>query len=399
MKKWVFISILPVILISSAGCRRQNRDLIYYNRAYLNVIKDAREEAFFFLARNFVPGSSIALSVDGKLVWSEGMGQASTDLEVPATRSTKYRIGQVTQVLTSLCYHQMAEAGILNPDSSVRKYVPRFPEKNYPLLLHHLADQTSGIRPATEIELFRSGFNISLEEGLQLFYGDTLLFPPGMYQYPSHFNYNLLGAVMEGVAGESFPKVIKRWVTDTLGMDQTVHDSPFITIKNRSNFYDLNLVAQVIHAPTTDLRSRMPSDGYLSTAEDLIILGNALLSSPELSESVKQKMFTLPDIRGEYPPRWGNGFLFLDDEGERKIYLSRGMTKGSGAMLIIDPETRIVLAWLINLNDSGEELPGLKIFNMFRDFKAGRYKKGETPGRYARKQLPPSPGPNPTESQ
>ena len=33
----------------------------------------------------------------------------------------------------------------------------------------------------------------------------------------------------------------------------------------------------------------------------------------------------------------------------------------------------MVLGWMTNLSDEGEELPGLKIANMFRDFLAGKY--------------------------
>ncbi len=73
---------MAFLLLLSAGCRKKGEPDRVFDRKYLKVIKDAREEAFFYLARNFVPGSSIALSIDGKLVWSEGMGQSSTDLEV-----------------------------------------------------------------------------------------------------------------------------------------------------------------------------------------------------------------------------------------------------------------------------------------------------------------------------
>lgn len=388
MKTQKTTGLLLALLLMAAGCRSSKEEVRVFDRKYLEVIRDARKEAFFFLARTSTPGSSIAVSVKGKTIWSEGFGMASTDLEVPATRYTKFRIGQVTQVLTALCYQQMVENGILHPDSAVQTYLPGFPEKREPLLLHHLAEHTSGIRPPTDAELFAKGYNVSLEKGLEIFSGDTLLFSPGMYQHASHYGYNLLGAAMEKAAGVSFPKVMKSWVTDTLGLEQTVHDNPFITIQNRSNFYDYNLVAQVIHAPTLDLRSRMPADGYLSTTEDLLKLGNALLMAPHPTKSVKEKMFTLPEVTGEYPPVWANGFLFVKEKNGNTLFVSRGMSTTSGAMLILEPEAGIVLAWLANLSDSGEEFPGLKIMNMFRDFTAGRYNRDETPGQEERKQLP-----------
>ena len=364
---------MAFLLLFPAGCRKKGETERIFDRKYLKVIKDAREEAYFYLARNFVPGSSIALSINGKLVWSEGMGEASTDLEVRANRFTKYRMGEISQVLTSLAYYRMAGAGILDPRAEVRQYLPEFPEKAYPVILQQLADHTSGIRQPTNEEKYHRGLNPSLERGIEVFSGDTLLFPPGRYQFPTTYGYNLLGRVMEKASGQDFQELIKAWVTDTLELEHTVPDNPLVTVRGRSAFYDRNLVAQTIHAVTLDLRYRMPSDGYLSTAEDLVRLGNALLDSPALSDSVRKQMMTQPLINNEFRANLGNGLLFLADRQEKPFYAVRGNIVGSGAILLIYPEEKMVLGWMTNLSDEGEELPGLKIANMFRDFLAGKY--------------------------
>ncbi len=269
----------------------------------------------------------------------------------------------------------MAEAGMLDPKAEVRKYLPEFPEKNHPLMLQHLADHTSGIRQPTNEERYQRGLNMTLEKGIELFSQDTLLFPPGRYQFSTNFGFNLLGSVMEKASGKNFSEVITHWVTDTLGLEQTVPDNPLVTIRGRSAFYDRNLVAQTIHAVTLDLRHRMPSEGYLSTAEDLVSLGNALLDSPALSDSVRHRMLTAPLVNNESRGNLGNGLLFLVDRQEKPFYAARGNIIGSGALLLIYPEEKMVLGWMTNLSDEGEELPGLKIANMFRDFLAGNYGK------------------------
>ena len=386
MKKRVLWMGLALLLIVPAGCRKSGEPERVYERKYLKVIKEARKEAFYYMVRNFVPGGSIALSIDGELVWSEGMGQASTDLEVPATRFTKYRMGEISQVLTSLGYLRMAEAGLLDPDAEVRVYLPNFPEKQYPLALHHLADHCSGIRPPTNEEKYARGLNGSLEQSINFFSGDTLLFPPGNYQLPTMYNFNLLGRIMEKTAEESFSKVIKKWVTDTLGLKNTVPDDPLITIKGRSDFYDRNLVAQTINAVTLDLRYRLPSDGYLSTAEDLVRLGNALLTSPLLSDPTRQHMFTAPLINNEFNGNFGKGLLYLRNREGRNFYAAKGNIRGSGALLLIFPDEKMVLGWMTNLSDEGEELPGLLITSLFREFLAGDDGKVEAPAQRKDKQ-------------
>ena len=47
------------------------------------------------------PGMSVAVAVDGKLVWAEGFGLADLEQCVPATPKTKLRIGSTSKPLTS----------------------------------------------------------------------------------------------------------------------------------------------------------------------------------------------------------------------------------------------------------------------------------------------------------
>ncbi len=363
------------LLILATGCHSNKEPERIFDLKYKKVLKVARQDAYFFQSRNFIPGSSIAVSIDGKLVWSEGIGQASTDLEVPATRFTKYRMGQITQVLTALAYYQLVEKGKISPQDDVRKYLPDFKEKAFPVRLQNLIDQTSGIRPVTEDESNFRGLNVNYMKAMENIAGDSLLFPPGMYQYPSFYCYNMIGGVLEKAGGMPFAKLISKFVTDTLDMRNTVPDNPLTTIKYRSDFYERNVIAQVINSTTFDYRYHLPAEGYLSTAEDLVKLGNALLSSPILSDSVKKWMVRPPILSsGEIPATWGNGLMIMQLRDGKTFYASRGLVKGSGAMLIMIPDKKIVLGWLSNLDDNVEELPGLKIAIMFKEFLEGTFR-------------------------
>ncbi len=367
---WGFLSAFLI-----AGCQQNNKAERIVEWKYLKVIREVRKEAFNYMTRNFIPGGSFAVIVKGKLVWSEGFGRASTDLEVRANRFTKYRMGQITQIMTSLAYYSMVEKGILNPEDTLRKYFPDYPDFKYKLNLQHLVDHTSGIRPANAKELNWHGLNPSILQSLDSVSKDTLLFEPGTFQFPSIFNYIMLGAVMEKTTGKPFKDILQEWVTDTLGLKNTIPDNPLITIKGRSNFYDRNLVSQTVNALPTDLRYRHPSDGYLTTAEDLVKLGHALMTSPVLSNHVREEMMAPPDLPVTSHYQMGNGLIFLKDMEEKEFYASRGNINGSGAMLIILPDDEIIVGCLTNLSDDTDELPGLKIAFMFRDFLNGTFEK------------------------
>ncbi|KAM6119280.1 serine beta-lactamase-like protein LACTB, mitochondrial isoform 2-T2 [Pterocles gutturalis] len=98
-----------------------------------------------------IPGILVGVSVDGKEVWSEGLGYADVENRVLCKPETIMRIASISKCLTMMAVAKLWEEGKLDLDAPVQKYVPEFPEKVYEgekvaittrLLVSHL----SGIR-------------------------------------------------------------------------------------------------------------------------------------------------------------------------------------------------------------------------------------------------------------
>ncbi|XP_027560204.1 serine beta-lactamase-like protein LACTB, mitochondrial [Neopelma chrysocephalum] len=98
-----------------------------------------------------IPGIIVGVSVDGKEVWSEGLGYADVENRVLCKPETIMRIASISKCLTMMAVAKLWEEGKLDLDAPVQKYVPEFPEKVYEgekvtittrLLVSHL----SGIR-------------------------------------------------------------------------------------------------------------------------------------------------------------------------------------------------------------------------------------------------------------
>lgn len=376
MEKKLFIwSVLLVFSLTVMwGCNEKKEPERIIDKKYKEVILGNRRAAMFHMARSYMPGSSLAVSVKGKLVWSEGFGFASQDFEVPASRHTKYRIGGISQVLTSLVYYQMIEDGKLDSLAEVGTYLSDMPVREFPVLMKHLVLQTSGIRTPNSVENNQTGYSLTIRKGLEEFMNDSLLFPPGEFQYQTIYATNLLGAIIEQVEGDHFHKVVANRLLDTLGMENTVPDNPFAVIKDRTEFYDRDFIAQTIRATSRDFRYRLPADGYLSTAEDLVKLGNELIYGNVLSRDLLKNMLTRPVIKPGVASMTGNGLIYLQTDDGKPFFAARGNVTGGGAMLIIYPEEELVLAWMVNLDDQLDELPGMKIASDFRDFINGKYK-------------------------
>jgi CubicO group peptidase (beta-lactamase class C family) len=364
LKKLLSAIFLLPILLGLTNCKKHGNDIVY-NKKYIDAIKKARKDFSFYLTSNSIPGGSIAISKGGEIIYSEGMGLASKDLTVPATRATKFRIGSVSELFTSLAYQLLVENGTLDPDSSVQHYLPGFPEKGHKITLENLVNNTSGIRNEYSGERYQTNFNINIQKGLGKFKDDSLIAEPGYYQYFSPFNYNLLGAVMEKATQKSFEKVIQELITDTLNLGNTTIDNPFITINGRSDFYDHNIVALTINAISIDYRSQAPSKGLLSNAEDLAKFGNAFLYSGYISGDIKNKVFKPVGLKSGFTAESTNGWLILRDTYNRKIYARTGHVIGGGATILLFPEEELVVAIAINATMDIQEPPDYKIATYF----------------------------------
>ena len=78
-----------------------------------------------------IPGAVVAVMKDGRLVWSEGIGYADIENDVPCTSDTLMRIASISKPLTTVGLLQQWERGLVDLDAPVQKYVPEFPEKEH----------------------------------------------------------------------------------------------------------------------------------------------------------------------------------------------------------------------------------------------------------------------------
>ena len=364
MKQFFSALILVAILLVLGSCKKKQTDIIY-DSSYIKEIKQTRNNFAKYLSRNYIPGGNIAIAKDNKIIYSEGMGLASKDLNVPMTRENLNRVGDVSQIFTSIIYLKLVEEGILEPDSTVQHYISDYPAADFPLAIKHLPYHTSGIRKEDPSEGEISGMNPSIQKGLKIFMNDEISIPPGWYEDVSIFNSNLLGAVMEIATKKKFPQLLMEYVTDTLNLTNTLVDNPVVTIEGRADFYDHDMLGKVINAPFRDMRYTAPSKGILSNAEDLVKMGMAILESDYFSEEFVENLFEPCDLYGDYKSKTANGWILTIDKQGRDVNASSGSVTGGGAAILIYPEEKLVIACAMNLTVGNDNIPVFEIANHF----------------------------------
>ncbi|QIA08770.1 serine hydrolase domain-containing protein [Draconibacterium halophilum] len=364
MKRGIQVFILFFIVVTLTNCKKADTSILY-DKKYVEEIKQVRKELSFYMRNNFIPGAQIAISKNGKIIYSEGIGLASKDLEVSTTRDTKFRIGSLSELYTTLIYLKMVEDGTLIPDSTIQHYLPEFPKKRLPITLDNLKNHTSGIRQLNSRESKWRGINVSLQKGLEIFQDDELMAPPGNFQQESRLNFNLLGAIMEEASGKKFNTLLKEYVTDTLHFENTAPDNPFATIKGRTDFYDHNMIAQVTNALTIDMRWRAPSDGLLSSAEDLVKLTNIYLSSDYLNDSTRAHLFEPVMLNNNQQSQFANGWIILHDREGNIAYGREGFVHGGSSAVLIYPDEELIIALTTNLTQERANSPVFKLAHIF----------------------------------
>ena len=65
------------------------------------AVDQVRDRIRAWMDEKNLPGVSIAVGVDGQIVWAEGLGWADLEQGVPVTPLTRFRVGSTSKGLTS----------------------------------------------------------------------------------------------------------------------------------------------------------------------------------------------------------------------------------------------------------------------------------------------------------
>ncbi len=365
MKKLTFILLSFSFLIVSVSCKRESaKSKNVYSSKYKQTIVDCRKELGLYLFTSDVPGMSVAVMVDNQLVWSEGLGLANVELNVPATTETKFRVGGASKLFTGALLAKMIEDGKIELNKNVKEYYPELPEDKNQITIHQLASHMSGIRPPTYEENKNGGY-LTMKKGLEVFIKDSLLFSPGQYSYESDYNYDLLGVVMEEVAGDRINKLLSKNLTDTLHLDATMMDDPVANIPNRSECFERNMIARSMRSFTLDNRHRLASIGLLSSAFDLATLMNEYLFPKYLKKETVDHILEPLTFSDGAKGQFGLGPIIAMDNMGQPLWISNGTTNGGSASVIVYPNQKLVVAMACNLSNEQEGLPVFKIAEAF----------------------------------
>lgn len=236
--------------------------------------------------KQHIPGLSIAIVRDGKVIRAQGYGLANVELNVPATADTVFRIGSVSKQFIASEIMLLVEEGKVSLDERVGKYLEGTPETWKEITVRHLLSHTSGLaRESPGFDPYKKQSNAQI---IKAAYGLPLLFPTGSKWEYSNLGYFTLAEIISTASGQPWEQYIDERVFKRLGMSATHTISLKEVIPNRAAGYDWSK-PKVENADI--LIALRPSGAFDSTVIDLAKWDAALYSDQVLKKESRELMW------------------------------------------------------------------------------------------------------------
>jgi len=318
------------------------------------------------MRRLHIPGVSLAIVEGDSVAHVRGFGKARPGGEAP-TPQTPFLIGSLTKSFTALAVMQLVEAGKVELDAPVQRYLPWFrvadPQASAQMTVRHLLNQTSSL-PLLPSEIAMADFDDrpdATERQVRALSTLKINRPVGSKWEYSNFNSNILGLVVEVASGESYAETIQNHIFNPLGMrhsytTKAAAQQNGLAVGHR-HWFSLPFPAPDMPVP----RGSLPSGQLISCTEDmahyLIAHLNAghygdvqILSEAGINElhygEVECIMFGIS--AGKYGMGW-----FDIDLGQTKTFSHGGNVPDFSAFMALIPEQKRGVVILLNADPYG----------------------------------------------
>jgi len=347
----------PKLLAGAAAKKLSPKDAAAELEAF--VKKLGAEDAF---------SGTVLLAKDGQVLYKGAFGVANKDYNVPNKIDTKFNLGSMNKMFTSVAIAQLVEKGKLSFDDPLAKFVPDFPnaEAAKKIQLKHLLSHTAGLGGyfSDRYQKLARHQIRTVDDMMRLVREDEkdVKFEPGSKWQYSNTGMMVLGKVIEVASGQDYFDYVRENIYKPAGMTNT--DSyeldkvnANLAVGYHKQFTDAgvewsnNVFAHVMRGG--------PQGGGYSTVDDLLKFDQALRSGKLVSaEMLKTLTSPKPELNS---PNYGYGFQasaqstghgggFLGINSNLEMFLGSGWTAivmsnySQGAASVQTKMSRLIVA-------------------------------------------------------
>lgn len=302
------------------------------------------------MARRHIPGLSVAVVQNGKVVKSQGYGLADMERSVPATANTVYLLASISKQFTAAGILLLVQDGKVGLDDVVEKYLDGLPRAWGGVTVRQLLNQTSGlpewVPDPDKDPLLKTD---TLQEIARRAVVKPPAFNPGAQYAYSNTNYNLLAGIIAKADGRPYGEFLQARIFGPLGMSATGVYDPAEIVKNRAAGY-VRSGGKLFNNLFVYTPSYLAGAGGLqSTVSDLVKWNAALDAGTLLPASSLAQMWTPPVLPGKARSGYGMGWVSQTIQGHRVVW-HNGSLPGAMGFLGRFPDDHLTIIVLSNMS-------------------------------------------------
>jgi CubicO group peptidase (beta-lactamase class C family)/D-alanyl-D-alanine dipeptidase len=321
------VAIISVALLFAPAICAQDQNNIPARSDYAPVAGELEPLIQHQMQDHQLPAFSIALVEGGSIVWARGFGYQDPDRKTPATAHTIYRVGSVSKLFTDIAIMQMVEAGEVDLDAPVQKYVPDFHPTNpfgKPITLRELMSHRSGLMRETPQGNYFDPDAPSLQDTIRSLNSTTLVYAPGTELKYSNAGIAVVGYTLQELNHQPFSEYLKRAVLVPMGMTESSFAPEPRLIGNLAKAYMWSYDGLTFPAPKFEL-GIAPAGCMYSTVIDLaqflevLFKGGRAPNGEVLKRETLEQMWTPQFAAQGQKTGYGLGFALSQLDGHRVI--------------------------------------------------------------------------------
>lgn len=313
-----------------------------------------------YVTANKAPGSIIGVKKNQQSAWIGADGFSNLEYQTPMLPCTPFRTGSITKIFTAVVIIQLIEENEITLNTNVIEILPELNGKIpriEDITIRQLLNHTSGLSHPTDDNLnYRLTLlnspdyiaGLSTRQRLEKYiYDQPLIFDPGTESYYSNPGYWILELIVERITSASLQQNLQTRIFAPLGMTNTYFEKREDSNVSRGYSYSGDKVMDVTLWDRSESDGD-PSAGIISTAEDLLVFGEALFNGQLVSQSLLDQM----KITTSYPSCNGDCGYGLGIESwitpQNNGFGKNGTSIGVDANLIYFPQKQVTVVIFSN---------------------------------------------------
>lgn len=306
-----------------------------------------------------IPGASIAIVKDDRIIYMKGFGLRNVEKNLPATPYTLYAIGSSTKAFTAMSVMMSADDGKLSLEDAPKKYLPYFklqdPEADAKITIRDLLSHRSGLN-RTDLAWITG--KLSRDEIIEVAARAKPTAKLGEKWQYQNVMFLAAGQIVGRAQNTTYESFVTARILKPLGMTRSVWSVKAMqSAKDHALGYNYNFTTKELkNLPTRDIETMAAAGGINSSAREMaewvrLMLGRGVWNGKRFVSEKGFEQIVAPQMTMGGTSAYGLGWFLRDWQGN-KVVEHGGNIDGFNALVAMLPDQKLGFVLLTNVTAS-----------------------------------------------